>query len=53
LELSDENKARLREQVAANLQFAHVDNLPLLEQETERFVVDSREVGHWRASPPW
>ena len=30
--------------MAANLQFTHVDNLPLLEQETDRSVVDSREV---------
>ena len=31
--------------MAANLQFTHVDNPPLLEQETDRSVVDSREVG--------
>ncbi|RLN32994.1 BTB/POZ domain-containing protein [Panicum miliaceum] len=44
LELSDQSQTRLREQVAANLQFARVDDLPLPEQETDRAIADSREV---------
>ncbi|KAL6856194.1 hypothetical protein ACP4OV_018996 [Aristida adscensionis] len=44
LELSDESRSRLREQVAANLQFAGVDDLPLPEQESDRSIADSREV---------
>ncbi|PUZ72687.1 hypothetical protein GQ55_2G414700 [Panicum hallii var. hallii] len=44
LELSDESQTRLREQVASNLQFARVDDLPLPEQETDRPIADSREV---------
>ncbi|KAG2646481.1 hypothetical protein PVAP13_2KG511800 [Panicum virgatum] len=44
LELSDQSQTRLREQVAANLQFARVDDLPLPEQETDRPIADSREV---------
>jgi hypothetical protein len=44
LELSDERQAKLREQVASNLQFARVDDLPLPEQETGCPIADSREV---------
>ncbi|KAK3127542.1 hypothetical protein QOZ80_7AG0574760 [Eleusine coracana subsp. coracana] len=45
LELSDESRARLREQVASNLPFARVDDLPLPEQGTDKLsVADSREV---------
>ncbi|KAG2638012.1 BTB/POZ domain-containing protein At5g48130-like [Panicum virgatum] len=44
LELSDQGQTRLREQVAANLQFTRVDDLPLPEQETNRSIADSREV---------
>ncbi|TVU38179.1 hypothetical protein EJB05_11535 [Eragrostis curvula] len=44
LELSEESRTRLREQVAANLPFARVDDLPMPEQETKMSVADSREV---------
>ncbi|OEL23670.1 BTB/POZ domain-containing protein [Dichanthelium oligosanthes] len=44
LELSDQSQTKLREQVASNLQFARVDDLPLPEQETGRSIADSREV---------
>ncbi|CAN6205899.1 unnamed protein product [Urochloa humidicola] len=44
LELSEETQTRLREQVASNLQFARVEDLPLPEQETDRPIADSREV---------
>lgn len=44
LELSDESRTKLREQVASNLQFARVDDLPLPEEETDRSIADSREV---------
>ncbi|KAF8669402.1 hypothetical protein HU200_051751 [Digitaria exilis] len=45
LELSDQSQKRLREQVASNLQFARVDDLPLPEKETDRWsIAHSREV---------
>jgi hypothetical protein len=44
LDLSDESWTRLREQVASNLPFACVDDLPLPEQETKLSIADSREV---------
>ncbi|XP_066400270.1 BTB/POZ domain-containing protein At5g48130-like [Miscanthus floridulus] len=44
LELSDESRTKLREQVASNLQFARVDDLPLPEEEADRSIADSREV---------
>ncbi|GJN32907.1 hypothetical protein PR202_gb21450 [Eleusine coracana subsp. coracana] len=46
LELSDESRARLRDQVASNLPFARVDDLPLPEQQgtNKLSVADSREV---------
>ncbi|KAL6656859.1 hypothetical protein ACP70R_004639 [Stipagrostis hirtigluma subsp. patula] len=44
LELNDESRTRLMEQVASNLQFARVDDLPLPEGETDGSIADSREV---------
>ncbi|XP_062187639.1 BTB/POZ domain-containing protein At5g48130-like [Phragmites australis] len=44
LELSDESRTRLRDQVASNLQFARVDDLLLPEEEIDQSIADSREV---------
>jgi hypothetical protein len=44
LELSEERRARLREQVASNLPFGRVDDFPLPEQETKLSITDSRQV---------
>jgi hypothetical protein len=44
LELSEESRARLREQVAFNLPFARVDDLPFPEQEAKLSIADSRQV---------
>uniref|UniRef100_A0A0D9X0V6 NPH3 domain-containing protein n=1 Tax=Leersia perrieri TaxID=77586 RepID=A0A0D9X0V6_9ORYZ len=46
LELSEESQTRLRDMVASNLQFAHVNDLPLPEQEPVggRSIADSPEV---------
>lgn len=44
LELSEESRTRLRNQVASQLQFARADDLPLPEQEADRSIADSPEV---------
>ncbi|VAH44340.1 unnamed protein product [Triticum turgidum subsp. durum] len=44
LELKEESRTRLRDQVASELQFASADDLPLPEQDADRSVADSPEV---------
>ncbi|KAF7007815.1 hypothetical protein CFC21_022711 [Triticum aestivum] len=44
LELKEESRTRLRDQVASQLQFASADDLPLPEQDADRSVADSPEV---------
>uniref|UniRef100_A0A453B7E6 BTB domain-containing protein n=1 Tax=Aegilops tauschii subsp. strangulata TaxID=200361 RepID=A0A453B7E6_AEGTS len=44
LELKEESRTRLRDQVASQLQFASADDLPLPEQDADRSVSDSPEV---------
>lgn len=44
LELKEESRTRLRDQVASQLQFASADDLPLPEHDADRSVADSREV---------
>lgn len=44
LELKEESRTRLRDQVASQLQFASADDLPLPEHDADRSVADSPEV---------
>jgi hypothetical protein len=44
LELGEESRTRLRDQVAVHLQFACADDLPLPEQDAGRSIADSPEV---------